>query len=288
MLLMFAAIFRRHPTGAKRRFSGSIPHFIFCIIFVLIFIMAYLVADYEGRNLLTDTAAGYDDFFVPFLAAYMLGTGLYLFAHRSYYSREIRRRRREKVFDDINRADTVQWVTVTRHSNGIRTTDESERRLWQFIYMIIFWIIRMLLAPFFVYFAIIQNYLFDRHPTDAVTPSSSGGSSAPASSPPVPWDGAASFVFALWPPDMYYYPANITARNGNIVDLHYLDNETRQADISELISSDSLMTMQVSCNYAHKGLFYPCHLRTTANNRFEAVYQDGATEIVGLDQMRLK
>jgi hypothetical protein len=96
------------------------------------------------------------------------------------------------------------------------------------------------------------------------------------------------YVFAYWQPDGYYYPADVTSKNENTVRLLYCDGHSRTADISEIISFDSVHTMRLECNWENKGQYYPCVLRVRDDDRFEVVYdQDGVVEIIEVSQLRL-
>jgi hypothetical protein len=153
--------FKNYPAGVKRHFSGSYPHFIFCIIASLFLILMYITEPYTMFGIYFNI----NEFGFPFFILYIAGAVLYPFAHRSFEGQKIRRKRKKEMAEEIDEAGHVKYYYVTEYSDGSETSDYDERLMWQYIYMVFVWFVKMIFAPFIAYFALIKNYLFDRSPS---------------------------------------------------------------------------------------------------------------------------
>jgi len=178
--LMLTCIFRKHPSGKKRFFSGSYPHLIICYLGSILIIGYMFLYQLAGMIDLSETSAQYADFVHLLLVLYIVGTVLYPFAHRSFSGKSMRIKRWNKMVDDIDRAETVKSWTEYTYSDGSTGSDYGEKLSNQRWGLVIFWIVKLFLAPFFVFFAIIKNYLFDRHPPNYQPAEKSQPAAAPA------------------------------------------------------------------------------------------------------------
>jgi hypothetical protein len=105
----------------------------------------------------------------------------------------------------------------------------------------------------------------------------------------VPWDNQSLYVFALWPDDGSYYPAKITSRVNDQVNVLFFDHQHRMAKAQELINKESIFTMITACDRDMGGMFYPCKISITPDKRFEAKYQDDGTKaIVEMKQFQIR
>ena len=316
LVRMVISPFRPSPTGAKRRFSGSYPHFIFCIIVALAMLVLY-IGDNEGFK---DMAANYDSVFYMFFYAYIIGTALYPFAHRSYKGREIRRQRKQKQFEEFDYATTVKYYTVTTYSDGSKESDYGSRVAAGYIGLALWWCVKLAFAPFIVYFALINNYLLSEEPQEmAQSPwgeySARQGNTqtqmqtqtypqtqvqtqtqtqtqvqTQAMAPPRPQEGFAQgqTVFAFWPPDGIYYPGVISRIDEGSADISFLDGETATIAANGVVSTDyAFSAMVMQANWNNQGSYYTCSINGMDGSRFHVCYEaDGVRENVDFSQFR--
>jgi hypothetical protein len=287
LVFMIISPFRSKPPGVKRGFSGSYPHFIFCLFIVAAMALFLLASEYANET----AAYEYSPWVILLMAMYIAGTVLYPFAHRSFYSDSIRANRKRQTAEEISSTNTFSY-TKTTWSDGTTTSDYGTQLIGRNLGLLLVWIIKMLFAPFIVYFAMIQNYLIDPHPKVQAS-SSPSQSGAPAKQPqvaPMPLKdfNVGQVVFALWQADGLYYPGMIEGKNSNMYDIKFHDEETATLSASYIADvAYALDSMSLQANWDNQGSYYDCKVAEVLDDGTIRVrYDDGVYENANLGQFR--
>ena len=311
---MVYSIVREKSAGLKRRFSGSYFRMVFGFFMIFGLVGGAVGAPDELNELFSAWTGSVGVFYFATLGYLIAGWGLYIIACRSFNADEIRARLSENFSRDL--AETGNYTyTVTTWSDGSKTSDEGTAFAANLIAFAAKYIIITIFMPVATYTSMISYYLIpiiNREPSWKVfapqyeAPAESYGMQkyeqppvynetpyvAPyAPEPPVQYSppDLSQYVMAYWPADGYYYPARITQRTGDIVDLSYLDGERRQAGIKEVKLVDAIYSMPVESNWERRGAYYPCRLYVPSNNCLGAVYDaDGVREAIDISQVRMR
>ncbi|MDR2889354.1 MAG: hypothetical protein LBV33_05885 [Lachnospiraceae bacterium] len=168
-IAMLTSPFRTKPVWMKRSFSGSYVHFAFCLLVSVAAIMLLIVDPEKLIRIVNDTGATNSTEIIMYqygLYLYFAGTLLYPFAHRAYNASAIRESRRLAAVQDFARANTFKY-TETTWSDGSVTSTYGTQVVGRNIGILLVWFIKLLLAPYFTYHAMIKNYLFNYGARDA-------------------------------------------------------------------------------------------------------------------------
>jgi hypothetical protein len=305
---MVMSAFKTYPEGCKRTFSGTYPHFIFCIFVSGSLVVAY----FSGEDIVTELMEDYDLYAIPFIIAYIAGTILYPFAYRSFDGEEERYNRKIAQARAVEDTNTFTY-TETTYSDGTRSDNYLSTLIGRNLGLLIFWVVKMFLAPLFAYHAMVKNYLLTPDPNEgSYTPmTSSGGGFTPFTAtdggasgfkfsgplsqnagPEIPMRQTAfemeELVFARWSDAGDYYAGLIKGSVDNHYNVAFFDGDSAMVGSEYIVSAEyAIGNMNFWANWETGGTYYRCKLIDITEEYIRVRYDDdGVYENVGLAQLR--